>query len=177
MIDFSIQKSIAVLERTPFVVEMLLRDLPEDWTMNNEGERTWSPYDIVGHLIHGEKTDWIPRMKIILSDDENKTFEPFDRFAQFNESKGKTLSELMIEFKMRRKAGVEILRSMNITDEHLQRTGIHPTFGKVTLKELIATWVAHDLNHIGQIVRVMAKQYKTEVGPWIEFLGILKNGV
>lgn len=175
MIDFSIQKSIAVLERTPFVIEMLLRDLPDDWTMNNEGEQTWSPYDIVGHLIHGEKTDWIPRMKIILGDEENKTFEPFDRFAQFNESKGKTLSQLMIEFKMRRKTGVEILRSMNITDEHLKRTGIHPTLGNVTLKELIATWVAHDLNHIGQIVRVMAKQYKSDVGPWIDFLGILKD--
>ncbi len=175
MNDFSVQKSIAVLERTPFVIEMLLRDLPEAWTSNNEGENTWSPYDIVGHLIHGEKTDWIPRMKMILGDGEDKTFIPFDRFAQFTESGGKTLSELMIEFKMRRKTSVEILRSMNITDEHLQRTGIHPTFGRVTLKELIATWVAHDLNHIGQMVRVMAKQYKTEVGPWIEFLGILKN--
>lgn len=175
MSKFSIQKSIAVLERTPFVIEMLLRDLPEDWTVNNEGEGTWSPYDIVGHLIHGEKTDWIPRMKIILSDSENKTFQPFDRFAQFNDSKGKTLSELLVEFKLRRKASVEILNSQKITEDQLGRTGVHPKFGSVTLKELLATWVAHDLNHIGQIVRVMAKQYHNEVGPWKEFLGILKT--
>ena len=175
MIEFSVEKSIAILERTPFVVEMLLRDLPDDWTMNNEGESTWSPYDIVGHYIHGEKTDWIPRMKIILSDGLNKKFEPFDRFAQFKESQAQTLSALMVEFKLRRKTNIEILRSLNIADEQLAQTGIHPVFGEVTLKQLLATWVAHDLNHIGQIVRVMAKQYTQEVGPWFEFLGILKS--
>ena len=175
MIEFSVEKSVAVLERTPFVIEMLLRDLPDDWTMNNEGGSTWSPFDIVGHFIYGEKTDWIPRMKIILSDNGNKSFEPFDRFAQMMESEGKTLSDLLIEFKLRRKASIEILRSMNITEEKLKRTGIHPVFGKVTLRELLATWTAHDLNHIGQIARVMALQYKREVGPWIEFLRILKN--
>lgn len=174
-IEFSIDKSLSILERTPFVIEMLLRDLPEDWAMNNEGEGTWSPFDIVGHLIHGEKTDWIPRIKIILSDPGNKTFEPFDRFAQFNDSKGRTLSELLIEFKLRRKSSIEILNSLKITDNHLGQTGIHPKFGSVTLRELLATWVAHDLNHIGQIVRVMAKQYRNEVGPWKEFLGILKT--
>ena len=173
--DFSLDRSIAILERTPFVVEMLLRDLPEEWTKNNEGEGTWSPFDIVGHFIHGEKTDWIPRMNIILSDNSNKTFEPFDRFAQFEASKGRSLSELMVEFKMRRKANLEILRSLSPTDEHLMKTGIHPDFGNVTLKQLLATWVAHDLNHIGQIVRVMAKQYSEEVGPWREYLGILKE--
>ena len=175
MIEFSIEKSIAILERTPFVIEMLLRGLPDDWTMNNEGDSTWTPFDIVGHFIHGEKTDWIPRMKIILSDGSNKTFEPFDRFAQLKESEGKTLSDLMIEFKLRRKTNMEILRSMNITEEKLQRTGIHPAFGTVTLQELLAAWTAHDLDHIGQIVRVMASQYKKEVGPWIEFLRILKT--
>ena len=171
--EFSLVKSIAILERTPFVVEMLLRELPDGWTMNNEGENTWSPYDIVGHLIHGEKTDWIPRMKIILGDG-NKTFEPFDRFAQFNDSKGKTLSELMVEFKLRRKTSIEILKEADITEEQLRRTGIHPKFGAVTLEQLLAAWTVHDLNHLGQIVRVMAKQYSAEVGPWKEFLGILQ---
>lgn len=171
---FTLEKSIAILERTPFVVEMLLRDLPDDWTMTNEGGDSWSPYDIVGHFIHGEKTDWVPRLKIILGDG-NKRFEPFDRFAQINNSKGKTLSELLVEFKLRRKANVEILQHANLAESSLLKTGIHPTFGEVTLKQLLATWVVHDLNHIGQIARVMAHQYKAEVGPWIEFLGILKN--
>jgi uncharacterized damage-inducible protein DinB len=175
MIEFSVERSLAVLERTPFVIEMLLRDLPEEWTKNNEGEATWSPYDIVGHLIHGDKTDWIPRMNIILSDSTSKTFEPFDRFAQFEASRSKSLSELMVEFKLRRKANIEILRSLTLSDEHLMKTGIHPTFGSVTLRQLLATWTAHDLNHIGQIVRVMAKQYSEEVGPWKEYLGVLKE--
>lgn len=175
MIDFSISKSIAILERTPRVLRSLLQDLPDDWTVNNEGGETWSPYDIVGHYIHGEKTDWIPRMEIILSDGADKSFEPFDRFAQFNESKGKTLTQLLDEFESLRKRNVDILRSAKITDEKLKRTGIHPTFGSVTLQQLVATWVAHDLNHIGQIARVMAVQYKEYTGPWVEFLGILKR--
>ncbi len=175
MIPFSMEHSIAVLERTPFVVEMMLRELPDDWITSNEGDSTWSPFDIVGHLIHGEKTDWIPRIKIIMSGENNTQFTPFDRFAQLQENKGKTLSELLIELKVRRKAGLEILRSMNITEETLRRTGIHPEFGTVTLRQLISTWVAHDLNHIGQIVRVMAKQYSDEVGPWKDYLKILKS--
>lgn len=175
MIDFSIQKSIAILERTPAVLRSLLQDLPDDWTLQNEGGETWSPYDIVGHYIHGEKTDWIPRIKIILNDGDNKTFEPFDRFAQFKESKGKTLTQLLNEFAALREKNIEILRSAAITEETLKRTGVHPTFGTVTLLQLLATWVAHDLNHIGQIVRVMAVQYKEHTGPWVEFLGILKR--
>lgn len=175
MIEFSLERSIAVLERTPFVVEMLLRDLPREWTVSNEGGETWSPYDIVGHFIHGEKTDWIPRMMVILSEQNSTPFEPFDRFAQFQESKGKTLSELMVEFKVRRKANIEILRSSNIGEEQLKRRGVHPAFGSVTLQQLLAAWVVHDLNHIAQIARVMAKQYSTEVGPWKEYLGILKT--
>lgn len=175
MIEFSLERSLAILERTPFVIEMLLRELPREWTVNNEGGETWSPFDIVGHFIHGEKTDWVPRMMIILSEHNDTPFEPFDRFAQFQESKGKTLSELMVEFKARRKANIEILKSLNIGAEQLKRTGIHPVFESVTLQQLIATWVAHDLNHIGQIVRVMATQYSAEVGPWKEYLGILKS--
>lgn len=175
MVDFSISKSIAILERTPRVLRSLLQDLPDDWTVNNEGGETWSPYDIVGHYIHGEKTDWIPRMEIILGDGADKSFEPFDRFAQFKESKGKTLTQLLDEFESLRKRNVDVLRSEKITDEMLNRTGIHPSFGPVTLQQLVSTWVAHDLNHIGQIARVMAVQYKEHTGPWVEFLGILKR--
>ncbi|MBI2427390.1 MAG: DinB family protein [Ignavibacteriales bacterium] len=173
--EFSISKSIAILERTPSVLRSLLQDLPNDWTMHNEGGETWSPYDIVGHYIHGEKTDWIPRMQIILSNAGNKTFEPFDRFAQFTESKGKTLTRLLDEFASLREKNIEIFRSAQITDEMLKRTGAHPTFGTVTLQQLLATWVAHDLNHIWQIAQVMAVQYKEHTGPWVEFLGILKR--
>jgi len=175
MVEFSIDRSIEILERTPFVIEMILRDLSEEWTVNNEGESTWSPHDVVVHLIQGEKTDWIPRMMIIIGEDRNKAFPVFDRFAQMNESKGKSLSELMIEFKLRRKTNIEILRTSNLSEEHLKRTGVHPEFGVVTLRQLLATWVAHDLNHIGQIVRVMAKQYSEEVGPWIKYLKILRS--
>jgi hypothetical protein len=175
MIEFSLERSIAVLERTPFVIEMLLRDLPREWTVKNEGGESWSPFDILGHFIHGEKTDWVPRMRIILSERNHTPFEPFDRFAQFQDSKGKTLSELMVEFKVRRKANMEILTSLNIGEEQLKRTGVHPAFGNVTLQQLLASWVAHDLNHIAQIARVMAKQYSEEVGPWKKYLGILKS--
>jgi hypothetical protein len=175
MLEFSLEQSIAILERTPFVLEMLLRDLPEEWTTAKESESTWSPYDVVGHFIHGEKTDWIPRMKIILGGSKNGKFEPFDRFAQFHNSKGKTLSELLIEFKIRRKTNVELLRSANITPELLEWTGIHPEFGTITLRQLLATWVVHDLNHLGQIVRVMAKQYAAEVGPWAAYLRIVNS--
>lgn len=175
MIEFSIPKSIAILERTPAVLRSLLLGLPEDWTMQNEGGETWSPYDIIGHYIHGEKTDWIPRMKIILGESGDKTFQPFDRFAQFNESRGKTLTQLLAEFAALRAQNLDILRSAAITEEMLEKTGIHPAFGTVTLRQLLATWVAHDLNHIGQIARVMAVQYKEQTGPWVEFLGILKR--
>lgn len=175
MVDFSIPKSIAILERTPAVLRSLLIDLPDEWTMHNEGGETWSPYDIVGHYIHGEKTDWIPRMRIILSDKDNKIFEPFDRFAQFEQSRGKTLTQLLDDFAVLRNKNLDILRSAGITEKMLEKTGVHPAFGTVTLRQLLATWVAHDLNHIGQIARVMATQYKEQIGPWVEFLGILKR--
>lgn len=170
---FNIYKSLEILERTPLVLETMLKGLSEEWTKNNEGPETWSPYDIVGHLIHGEKTDWIPRMEIILSGKADKNFEPFDRFAQFKESKGKNLQQLLDEFKALRKQNIERLRSANLTQDNFEQQGIHPAFGQVTLKQLLSTWVVHDLNHIGQIVRVMAKQYKSEVGPWTEYLRIL----
>ena len=171
---FNLDKTIEVLERTPLLLEALLKDLSGDWTMSNEGAESWSPYDIVGHLIHGEKTDWIKRLEIILSEDGNKTFEPFDRFAQFEESKGKTMNQLLTEFKEIRKSNLQILKTKNITSSDFGKKGIHPALGEATLANLLSTWAVHDLNHLSQISRVMAKQYKEEVGPWIEYLPILK---
>jgi hypothetical protein len=172
---FDLHKSIEVLERTPLVVESMLKGLSEEWTTKNEGPDTWSPYDIVGHLVHGEKTDWMTRLEIILSDNTNKKFTPFDRFAQYRESKGKSLQMLMDEFKTLRKKNILKLRLKKIDSTDLLKKGIHPDFGKVTLKQLISTWVVHDLNHIAQIARVMSKQYKAEVGPWVEYLPILNR--
>ncbi|MCW3089991.1 MAG: DinB family protein [Ferruginibacter sp.] len=163
--EFNLSKSIEILERTPGVLIAMLHNLSDDWTSQNEGGETWSVFDIVGHLIHGEKTDWIPRMEIILSDKPTKTFEPFDRFAQFEESKGKSLAQLLDEFKTLRKHNIEQLRSKNLTKQNEQEKGIHPAFGEVTVSQLLSTWTVHDLNHIAQICRVIASQYKAEVGP------------
>lgn len=170
---FTLQKSIEILERTPDVLHKMLQDISAEWTSINEGGETWSAYDIIGHLIHGERMDWIPRAKIILSEQPDKTFEPYDRFAQFEESKGKSLTQLLDEFKTLREKNIAYLRTNKLTAKHLEAKGIHPAFGEVTLSQLLSTWVVHDLNHIGQICRVMAKQYKEAVGPWIEYLGIL----
>jgi len=172
---FSISQAVAILERTPAVLHTMLESLSEDWTFQNEGGETWSVFDIVGHLIHGEKTDWVPRAEIILYQNAEKKFQPYDRFAQFENSKGKTLPELLIEFSELRKNNIQYLRSKQITEKQLEERGIHPAFGEVTLSQLLATWVVHDLNHISQIARVMAKQYREEVGPWIQYLGILKS--
>jgi len=171
---FDIQKSIEILERTPVVLEQMLSGLHDDWLMNNEGADTWSPYDAIGHLIHGEKTDWIPRTKIILSDSNDKNFVPFDRFAQLTEGKNKTIAEPLDEFKKLRKENLDYLRSLPVDEDTLNKTGIHPAFGEVSLRQLLATWTVHDLNHIAQIARVMAKQYKDAVGPWVEYLRVLK---
>jgi hypothetical protein len=153
----------------------MLQGISAGWTTPNEGEATWSVYDIVGHLIHGEKTDWIPRAEIILSEKPDKTFEPFDRFAQFETGPAKSLQELLDEFKSLRARSLSTLRSKNIQASDLSATGIHPAFGTVHLSQLLATWVVHDLNHIAQIARVMAFQYKEAVGPWKAYLGILKT--
>ena len=172
---FDIQKSIEILERTPFVLERLLIGLSDDWIRNNEGEDTWSPYQIIGHLIHGEKTDWIPRAKIILSNRTDKTFVPFDRFAQDQEDQEISIISLLEEFKRLRMENIGELRSFNLDEIQLEKEGIHPELGTSNLKSLLSTWVVHDLGHIAQITRVMAKQYKTEVGPWKQYLGILKK--
>lgn len=171
---YSIEKALPILEKTPALLQLWLQGLDEEWIMNNEGGETWSPYDIIGHLIHGERTDWMARIKKTLSD-HDKEYVPFDRFAQFQESKGKTLDQLLEEFALARKHNLTEFRSLNISGQDLAKTAIHPAFGTVSLKQLLSTWVAHDLSHIAQIARVMAKQYKEEVGPWAEYLGIMKR--
>jgi hypothetical protein len=151
----------------------LLRDLPESWVLANEGTDTWSAFDILGHLIHGEETDWVPRAKIILEHGESRAFEPFDRFAQFEKSKGKSTTALLDEFASLRKQNLAALVQMNITQDQLARRGKHPELGSVTIRELLATWVVHDLSHIAQAARVMCKQYSEAVGPWKQYLPIL----
>ena len=173
--DFSIEQSIEILERTPDVLFRLTEGLSPGWLTTNEGGDSWTVFDVVGHLLHGEKTDWIPRVEIILSDKAEKVFPPFDRFAQFEQSKGKTFLQLLTEFKTARQASIQNLRNFAIGKLDLTKTGTHPTFGQVTLAQLLSTWVVHDLDHISQITRIMAKQYKEQTGPWIEFLRILKQ--
>ncbi|NNM23749.1 MAG: DinB family protein [Flavobacteriaceae bacterium] len=170
---FNLDKAISVLDRTPLVLRELLHGLSSEWTHQNEGGDSWSAYDIIGHLVHGEKTDWMPRLEIVLSEGAPKTFEPYDRFAQFEMSKGKSLENLLDEFESLRKANLEHLRSKNLTQGDLQREGIHPELGPVKLNEMLSAWVVHDLGHIAQVSRVMAKQYKDEVGPWPKYLTIL----
>lgn len=170
---YSLEESCQLLERTPSVLKTLLSNLVDDWVMNNEGAETFSPYDVVGHLIHGEKTDWVARTKIILEFGLSKPFEPYDRFAQYEESKGKTLQQLLDEFERVRAENVAWLKSLNLTETDFDKKGMHPSLGEVTLRNLLSTWVVHDLTHIAQITRVMAKQYKEEMGPWPEFFRIL----
>ena len=172
--NYSKEQAIEILERTAAVLKSLLANISQDWVMNNEGADTFSPYDVVGHLIHGEKTDWVVRAKIILEHGVNKPFEPYDRFAQYEESKGKTLGQLLDEFEKIRKENVGWLQSIQLTEDDLERKGMHPVLGEVTLRNLLSTWVVHDLTHIAQITRVMAKQYKEEMGPWPQFFRILQ---
>jgi hypothetical protein len=171
--QYSLEKSIELLERTPDVLFRLTEGLSSEWTLTNEGADTWSVFDVVGHLIHGENTDWVPRAEIILSGNADKRFPPFDRLAQTELSKGKDLTQLLHEFKIARTNSLTKLKALKINEQDLQKTGLHPTFGEVTLGQLLATWVVHDLDHISQIARVMAKQYQSETGPWIAFLKIL----
>lgn len=170
---YSIAKSIEILERTPAVLTSLLSGIDDGWVMNNEGPETFSPYDVIGHLIHGEKTDWTERTKLILAFGNSKPFVPWNRFAQFEESKGKSLQQLLEIFAGTRKKNIEWFKSLNLQEADLDKTGIHPVLGEVTLRNLLATWVVHDLTHIAQVTRVMAKQYKNEIGPWTEFFRIL----
>ncbi len=167
-------ESLAVLTRTPAVLNAMLRELPEAWISATEGPGTWSPYDVIGHLIHGEKTDWMTRATMILEHGTSRTFALFDREAQFRESPGKSLTELLDEFSSLRRENLARLCALDLQPEQLELQGTHPAFGVVTLRQLLATWTAHDLGHILQVSRVMAKHYKQEVGPWTEYLSVMK---
>jgi hypothetical protein len=173
--EFDLEDAMATLTRTPATMKAMLSGLPRNWTENNEGPETWSPYDVIGHLIHGERVDWISRAKIILKHGEARPFDPFDRSAQFEESKGKTLEDLLDEFAALRERNLATLREMKIGAGDFEKTGQHPALGRVTLKELLATWVTHDLDHIAQVARTMAKQYASEVGPWQAYISILHD--
>jgi hypothetical protein len=172
--SFSVLAATAILRRTPPTLEALLTGLPAEWWQATEGGETWSAFDVVGHLIHGERTDWIPRARIILEHGEAHPFEPFDRLAQRTASRGLSLEDLLTEFRQLRADNVATLEAWQLTDSELGRTGTHPEFGRVTLRQLIATWTVHDLNHLGQIARTMARRYGEEVGPWARYLRILR---
>jgi uncharacterized damage-inducible protein DinB len=173
MVSFSFDDALPLLRATPQVLRAWLSDLPESWIMANEGPDTWSPFDIVGHLIHGERTDWMPRVELLLAHGDAKPFVPFDRFAQFRDSAGKTLPDLLETFAELRQANLSHLESLHLQPRDLLRRGLHPELGRVTLGQLLATWAAHDLNHLGQIARVMGRQYTVAVGPWLEYLPLL----
>jgi DinB superfamily len=170
---FEKDQSIAILKKTPAVLKNLLSGISNEWIVSNEGADTFSPYDVLGHLIHGEKTDWVVRAKIILAAGPSIAFEPWNRFAQFQNSNGKTTDELLNEFESIRNENIAWLQSLYLTESELNKIGIHPVLGQVTLKNLLATWVVHDLTHIAQITRVMAKQYQGEIGQWSQFFRIL----
>ena len=172
--EYRLNQAKEVLRRTPATLNALLIDLPNDWVLSNEGPETWSPYDVIGHLIEGEETDWIPRARIILEQGEARPFDRFDRFAMFEKSKGKSLLELLARFEQLRGESLRQLDELNLTPELLTKRGTHPVLGVVTLSQLLSAWVVHDLGHIRQIVRVMAKQYRDAIGPWTEFLTIVE---
>jgi DinB superfamily len=173
--SFALEEATAILTRTPAALDAMLRGLPDGWIAAHEGGDTWSPFDVIGHLIHGERTDWVPRAKIILEHGEARPFEKFDRFAQFTASQGRTLASLLDEFAALRRDSIRELESLQLTDADLDRRGLHPQLGVVTLRQLLATWVAHDLDHVMQISRVLARQYSDEVGPWRAFLRVISG--
>jgi hypothetical protein len=173
---FSVDEAVAVLSRTPATLDALLRGLPDIWVRGNEGRDTWSAFDIVGHLIVGERTDWMARMRTILDNGEARPFDPFDRFAQLRESQGKSMEQLLGDFARLRGENVVLLQALNLQQDDLACRGRHPALGVVTLSELLATWVAHDLTHLHQLSRVMAHQYREAVGPWSVYLGVLQCG-
>jgi hypothetical protein len=173
MMNFSMDNAVPMLRATPGVLRAWLVDLPDPWTNANEGPDTWSPFDIVGHLIHGERTDWIPRLELVLAHGTSRTFTPFDRFAQFRESRGRTLAELLDTFAELRRANLARLQSFRLTPADFERPGLHPELGAVTVGQLLSTWVVHDLNHVSQIARVMGRHYSDAVGPWLEYLPML----
>ena len=173
--DFNLEQAIPVLERTPVVLSRLLDDLPEDWTRVNEGPDTWSPREVVAHLLHGERTDWIPRARIILKQESYRRFDPFNRFAELKSER--PLEDLLEEFDQLRSGNVATLRGWNLKEKDMELTGEHPELGAVTMRQLLATWVVHDLSHIAQITRTMARVYTKAVGPWIAYFRVLQRDV
>ena len=172
---FELANAMVVLERTPALLDAWLRPLPDAWVRSNEGGETWSAFDVMGHLVHGERTDWIPRARLILTAGETRAFEPFDRFAQFDASRGRTIANLLDEFTALRREGLRELEAFRLTTDDLDRRGVHPALGPVTLRQLLATWVAHDCDHIVQIARLLAHQYADEVGPWRAYLRVISG--
>ena len=173
--DFNLDEAIPVLERTPAVLTTLLDQLPEDWTRVNEGADTWNPREVVAHLIHGERTDWIPRARIILKQESYRRFDPFDRFAELKSER--PLKDLLEEFDHLRSGNVATLRGWNLKEKDMELMGEHPEFGAVTMRQLLATWVVHDLSHIAQITRTMARAYTLAVGPWTAYFRVLQREV
>lgn len=172
---FSLEEAIPILERTPRTLDAMLRGLPDAWLACHEGDATFSPFDVVGHLIHGERTDWMPRARRILESGDAQPFDPFDRFAQKEVSRGKTLDQLLDEFGRLRSANIAALKALRLEPSDMVRRGRHPTLGAVTMRQLLATWVAHDLDHLIQIARVLASQYADEVGPWRAHLRVISG--
>ena len=172
---FELASSMDILRRTPAALRALLDGAGDGWTRADEGPETFSPFDVVGHLIDGEETDWMPRAGIILSGNPEATFEPYDRFRHYARNRGRTLASLLDEFARLRAANLERLASWNLGEAELDLRAMHPSLGPVTLRQLVATWVAHDLGHLAQVTRVMAKQYREEVGPWVQYLPVLTD--
>lgn len=172
---FVMDEAVAILRRGPSALDALLRGLPDGWIAAHEGGDTWSPFDVVGHLVHGERHNWMPRVRTLLEHGETRAFDTFDRFAQFKASEGRTLASLLDEFAQVRQQSLAELGALGLTSADLTRRGLHPALGVVTLGQLLATWVAHDLDHIVQISRVLARQYSEEVGPWREYLRIIRD--
>ena len=172
--EHNLQHTISLLSRTPAALDALLRDLPPAWTLSNEGDNTFSVFDVVGHLIHAEHTDWMPRIRCILQHGEGQTFETFNRAGHEKETQGKSLEQLLDEFAQVRSDNLRALGALNLETEDLQRRGRHPAFGVVTLSQLLATWATHDMTHLHQISRILAHQYRDAVGPWIKYLGVLQ---
>ena len=171
--EFRLADAIAILTRTPATLNALLRGLPDAWVRSNEGQDTWSAFDIVGHLAFADRTDWMPRVRTLLENGESRPFDPFDRFAQLKAGQDQSLEQRLDEFAHLRQESLTALEALNLRPEDLARRGRHPAFGVVTLGELLATWAVHDLNHLHQLARVMAHQYRDEVGPWSAYLGVL----
>ena len=170
---FDLAETIQLLSSTPDALRSLLQSLPEDWARTSDEPGSWAPFDVIGHLLHGEETDWLPRAEIILAQAENTTFVPFDRFIQFESSKGKTLTELLDQFSLLRRRNLETMRSWQLSEAQLDLPGVHPELGPVNLRQLLATWAVHDLNHLRQIIVAIAKHYEHAVGPWKQYLSIL----